>query len=74
MTPETAKSLLGRRALVAVKDSNYGPQKVVEWKVTEVSPSGVWIKVMDDCGRRFWKATAEITVVETLAELPARGT
>ena len=59
--------LLHKRVLVAEKTSSYGnSSKVTEFFIMEVSPSQNFLKVRDFDGRRYWRARADIQVIEIL--------
>lgn len=62
--------LIGKRILVSEKDS-YRTVKITEVKVMEVSPSGNWTKIMDMNGRKYWRTTTEIALIEVLVDLKA---
>lgn len=47
--------------------------EVQEFKVLEISPSGNWIRLMNVCGNKFWRAVMEVAVVEELKVLEARS-
>jgi len=60
--------LLHKRVLVAEKEHSYRSEKTVkEIKILEISPSGNWIKIMNDNGNKFWKHYSDITPIEVLA-------
>jgi hypothetical protein len=59
------QELIGKRVL-ATDPKVYGTTSVVELKIVEVSPSGNWVKVMNAHGNQFWRATAQLVVVEVL--------
>lgn len=61
--------ILHKRILVTTKESSYRYSPVTELKVLEASPSGDFLKVMDMDGRKFWKSTCDITLVEILHSL-----
>lgn len=63
--------LIGKRALLKVSAGRWGNPDVDEYKVLEVSPSGNWIKLMNSNGRKYWKAIADVALVEVLQELKA---
>ena len=62
------EELIGKRILVAIEYQGYGiqTQKVEEFKILEVSPSGEWTKIMDRNGSKFWKGTKFIQPIEIL--------
>jgi hypothetical protein len=62
--------LIGKRMLLTI-GSGYGAKAVEEYKVLEVSPSGNWVKLQNLYGNKFWKARAEIGLVEELKPLNA---
>jgi len=62
--------LLHKRILVAEKEHGYGTSKIVkEIKILEVSPSGNWVKVMNDHGNKYWVHYSAITPIEVLAAI-----
>lgn len=61
--------LKGTRCLLKVSNGQYGRQDVTEYRVLEISPSGNWVKLQNINGSKFWKATAEVALVEKLTEL-----
>jgi hypothetical protein len=56
--------LIGKRVLL--KGQQHGKIMVEEFKILEISPSGVWIKVLNQYGIKQWKAKDEIFLVEVL--------
>lgn len=67
------ESLLGKRILARIDGlktrgmfSSDGRTMVREYKVLEASPSGAWIKLMDEYGSRFWRPIGDVKVVEIL--------
>ena len=64
-----ARELIGKRVLLSQPKSYYGTS-VEECKILEVSPSGVWVKVMNIHGNKYWKETAKVSVVEVLQAKP----
>ncbi len=60
--------LIGKRCLFK-KDTGFGRSDVDEFKIIEVSPTGSWTKLMNIHGRKFWKATTNIALVEVLKQL-----
>jgi hypothetical protein len=70
MTKENFKALIGDRIL-CLKISNTGYSfsrgtEVIELKVLEISPTGDWVKVMNDNGMKIWKKREEIEPIEIL--------
>lgn len=62
--------LVGKRVLLKVSASVYGRSaEVTEYRVLEVSPSGVWLKLMNLYGNKFWKPVQEVAFVEELLEI-----
>jgi hypothetical protein len=64
------KKFLYKRILVLVKSGRYYDKSVnaEELKVLEISPSGEWVKVMDQYGKKYWKDTGSIDPIEVLEE------
>ena len=62
-------NLVGKRMLLKVKGRGYGDSPIEEFKVIELSPSGNWIKLQNIYGNKFWRAVAEVAVVEELKPL-----
>jgi len=62
------KDLLNRRILTGEKNQYFDKTKVLcqEFKVLEISPSNEWIKLQNLDGRKFWKSTKEIVLLEVL--------
>jgi|WetSurMetagenome_2_1015567.scaffolds.fasta_scaffold01420_3 hypothetical protein len=59
--------ILHKRVLVAEKTGSYGnSSKVTEFLIMEISPSHNFVKVRDFDGRRYWRARADIQVIEIL--------
>ncbi len=65
-----ARGLIGQRALINLTDGFRG-SKVEEVRVLEVSPKGAWTKVMNMDGRKSWRPTGTLSVVELLTALPS---
>jgi len=63
------EDLVGKRALLSLKESSLKTPSVEEYKILETSPSGQWVKLMNYNGRKFWKPIATISVVEVLKDL-----
>jgi hypothetical protein len=64
--------LLGKRVLLKLGAKNYAgyiASEVSEYRVLEVSPSGVWVKLMNINGHRFWKALSDIFFLEELQDV-----
>lgn len=63
-------TLLHKRVLAVIKTGNFlNYSNVEEYKVLEISPSGKWIKLQNINGRKFWKAIADVTYIESLKTL-----
>ena len=63
----TAADLVGSRVLVVSKNGRYGEATVEERRVLELSPSGQWVRLMDQHGRKYWTRAAELQIIEVLA-------
>lgn len=61
--------LLGKRVLLKLSSTGYRSTEVTEYKVLEVSPSGVWVKLMNLYGNKFWKPVQEVAFIEELREI-----
>ena len=61
--------LVGKRVLLKLGVGTYRGSEVTEYRILEVSPSGVWVKVMNLYGNKFWKPLAEIAFIEELREI-----
>ena len=62
--------LIGKRLLTSDGTARgYGPVQVVEIKLLEVSPSGRWVRVMNEYGRKHWQEADKINVIEELRTL-----
>jgi hypothetical protein len=67
-----ARLLLGKRILARlVSGYRTAYSQVREYRLLEVSPSGLWTKLMDDNGRKFWVSTTDVSMVELLVDLRA---
>ena len=63
------ENLIGKRILVAKSNNGYrSEQTIEELKILEISPSSQWVKIMNDCGQKFWRAYNSITPIEILAD------
>lgn len=62
------KNLLHQRILCGEKGGYHNSSTVFaqEYKVLEISPSNEWIKLQNLDGRKYWKRTAEIVLLEVL--------
>jgi hypothetical protein len=68
------QDLLHKRILLAEKTSRYNQEKIVkEFKILEISPSGNWVKVQNDFGKKYWVPTIEIIPIEVLANQQIKG-
>lgn len=66
----TIFDLLHKRVLVAEKSTGYNSKNVVEEiKILEISPSGLWVKIQNMNGNKFWKMSSDIVPIEVLAHL-----
>lgn len=64
--------LVGKRMLLTVGPTRgWSAKTVEEYKILEISPSGNWVKLQNIHGNKFWRARAEIAVVEELKPLNA---
>ena len=68
--------LLHKRVLVAEKDTYYNQSSktVKEIKILEISPSGNWVKIMNDVGKKYWLHYSDITPIEVLSILDPKPT
>lgn len=66
---EFTKGWVGKRLLVN-KRSSYGSISgdLHEVTIKEVSPSGVYVKMVNMNGTQFWEKAQNLVVVETLAD------
>jgi hypothetical protein len=60
------KDFVGKRCLL--KLGGGFNSKIDEYKILEVSPSGIWVKVMNLYGNKFWKSVQEVSFVEELLD------
>ena len=60
--------LIGKRILVAKSGGYRSEQTIEEFKILEISPSKQWVKIMDDCGRKYWKSYSSVTPIEILVD------
>ena len=67
--PINATEYIGRRLLVKYDKRGFGATDVIEIKILEVSPSGNWVRVMNEHGRKHWKPVIEVAVIEELKPL-----
>lgn len=69
-----ARDLVGQRVLAVVKTSLYETRRelVEEYRVLEVSPKGLWVKLMTVHGKKFWQALTVVMLVEVLTPLEAK--
>lgn len=63
--------VLGKRVLVAEKSYGLSSQNrdVKELKILELAPTGNWVKVRNDDGRRYWLHYLDINIIEVLSGL-----
>lgn len=59
--------LVGKRCLL--KAGRH--ERVKEYRVLEVSPSGQWVRLKDENGTKYWLAVVEVSLVEELRDLKA---
>ena len=66
--------LLHKRVLVAEKERGYSSSNktVKEIKILEISPSGNWVKIMNDNGNKHWLHYADINPIEVLSNLETK--
>ena len=62
-------TLIGKRALITSTKAAYSADKIQEIKFIELAPSGNWVKIMDGCGKKYWKPVTEISLIEVLKDL-----
>lgn len=61
--------LLGKRVLLRTKES-FSRMEVEEYRIEEVSPSGVWVKLMRmQGGFKFWRPVTDCALIEVLHPL-----
>lgn len=65
MNVDNLRKLVGRRVLVKTW-SNYRHNSAQELRVLEVSPSGNWCKFLNNNGRKEWRPTENVEVIEVL--------
>lgn len=63
--------LKGKRCLLQVSTGRFRGDKVDEFKVLEIAPSGNWVKLQNINGNKFWKPVVEVAFVEELKDLRA---
>ena len=63
--------LIGKRALMKVNRGRFGSDRVEEYRLLEVSPSGRWLKFLDTNGTKFWVPIENAALVEILKDLRA---
>ncbi len=62
--------LVGKRVLLRVGTSGFvRTAEVTEYRVLEISPSGVWVLLMNLYGTKFWKPVQELSFIEELREI-----
>ena len=61
--------LIGKRCLLKLGASKYSPVPVDEYKIIELSPSEMWVKLQNIHGNKFWKSITEISYVEELLSI-----
>lgn len=67
------RDYIGKRCLLRLAKSYSGAGDVKEFTVLEVSDSGNWVKLKSDYGgQKFWKALADISLVEVLQQFEPR--
>ena len=66
MTPEEARKLVGKRILHGERLLGSHKYSLIEYKILEVSPSGEYAKVIYESGRREWKCTEGLQLLEML--------
>lgn len=64
-----AIDVLGKRVLAKIETGTFRGHDIDEYKILELSPSRQWIKLMNIHGRKFWKETTSVSVVEELKQL-----
>lgn len=63
--------LVGKRCLLKVPRGIYGVDRIEEYRILEISPSGNWVKLMNLYGNKFWQAITDVSYVEELRDLKA---
>lgn len=66
-----SENYIGKRLLVILTRSSWS-DRIQEVRVEEISPSTTHTKLMDSNGTKFWVKTADIRIIETLADLIKR--
>ena len=66
-----SSQVVGKRVLASVKTKRYGDVVVSEYRVLEASPSGLWLKLQNIDGRKFWVALVDISLIEELQDIRA---
>lgn len=62
------EDLLHKRVLIK-DNTRWGNAGISEVKILEISPTKEWTKLMNDYGKKYWKATSDISVIEVLYDL-----
>jgi len=63
----TVFELLHKRILIVEKSGGFKSSQVIEEvKILEISPSGKWVKIQNQHGKKFWKSAVDIVPVEIL--------
>ena len=62
------KTLLNKRCLIKIV-SKWGGGNVIEVKVIEYSPSGGWIKLQNQYGKKHWAIAGDVSIVEVLEDI-----
>lgn len=62
--------MLHKRILVAEKLQGFNSKSTVEEiKILEISPSGIWIKIQNMNGNKYWKNYSDINPIEVLENI-----
>ena len=63
----TVFELLHKRILIVEKSGGFSSSQVIEEvKILEISPSGKWVKIKNQHGKKLWKSAVDIVPVEIL--------
>ena len=72
-TKINVRDLIGKRCLMKQHSSGtnnwYNDKGITEYKILEVSPSGLWVKLINMNGNKFWELLSGIQLIEILQDL-----
>jgi len=60
--------ILYKRCLIR-QATSWGGGNIIEVKILEISPTKNWVKLMNTHGNKYWRASAELDLVEVLIDL-----